>query len=112
ATLSFDNSYYLSILMPAVALGNALSIVFAGLLNKVGEKFPSTTGKGMILKGYTLQKEEVAKEPVNYQYMGTGFVITGVFFTVGIIISKFVPAIHYYAWTIISVAIAKITGVF
>lgn len=107
-----DNSYYLSLLMPAVALGNALSIVFGGLLNRVGKKYPQTTGNGMILKGFTLNKEETTKEPVNYLYMGTGFIITGVFFTIGILISKIVPAIHYYAWTIISVAIAKIFGFF
>ena len=110
--LSKDNTFYLSLLMPAVALGNALAIVFAGFINRIGRKYPSTTGNGMILKGFTLKKEETKKEPINYSYMGTGFIITGVFFTIGISISKLIPAIHYYAWTIIAVAIAKISGVF
>ena len=44
--------------------------------------------------------------------MGRGFVITGIFYTVGILISKLVPGIHYYAWTIVACAACKIAGIF
>ncbi len=112
SVLSKDSAYYLSLLMPAVAIGNALAIVFAGFLNRIGNKYPSTTGYGMLIKGFTLDKEENKKAPINYLYMGTGFMITGVFYTIGIMISKLIPSIHYYAWTIIAVAIVKLLDVF
>ena len=112
AMLSQDNTYYLSLIMPAVALGNALAIVMAGFMNKVGSKFPSTTGNGALIKGFTLEEEKKDKEPVNYMYMGTGIIITGIFFSIGLMLHKLVPQIHYYAWTIISVAVVKIAGIF
>ncbi len=110
--LSQDSTYYLSLLMPAVALGNALAIVFAGFMNKIGKKYPQTTGNGMLIKGFTLEESDKKKEEKSYAYMGTGFVISGIFFAIGIMISKIIPQIHYYAWTIIAVAVVKIAGFF
>ncbi len=110
--LSQDNTYYLSLLMPAVALGNALAIVFAGFMNKIGTKYPTTTGNGMLIKGVKLEESKKEKEEINYMYMGTGIIITGIFFSIGIMLNKIIPQIHYYAWTIIAVAAVKISGFF
>jgi Na+/citrate or Na+/malate symporter len=112
STLAQDSGYYLSLLMPAVAIGNALAIVFGGFMNKIGNKYPNTTGNGVLIKGVTLKEEKKEKEPINFTHMGTGFIITGLFFTIGITINKFIPSIHYYAWTIITVAVVKIAGIF
>lgn len=114
--LSQDSGYYLSLLMPAVAIGNAIAIVFAGFMNKIGNKFPKTTGNGVLMKETdkkeNMKEETKEEEPINFLHMGNGFVITGLFFTIGMAISKLVPSIHYYAWTIIAVALVKILGIF
>ena len=49
-SMTKDSAYYLSLMMPAVVMGNALAIVVAGLLNGVGLKFPKTTGNGKLMK--------------------------------------------------------------
>lgn len=113
AAMARDNDYYLSLIMPAVVIGNALAIVMAGVMNSIGKKFPNTTGNGALMKGGALTKEEVKEQrPVDLAAMGRGFVITGIFYTVGILISKLVPGIHYYAWTIVACAACKISGIF
>lgn len=112
--MSQEAGYYLSLLMPAVALGNGLAIVFAGLLNKIGSTFPNVTGNGVLMKNFQVSEDKGEKKETvpNYQMMGTGFIITGVFFAIGRILSMLVPSIHYYAWTIIAVGTAKIFGIF
>ena len=40
----------LAVMVPAVALGNALAIVSAGILDKIGKRFPSLSGNGKLLK--------------------------------------------------------------
>jgi Na+/citrate or Na+/malate symporter len=42
--------------------------------------------------------------------MGVGLLIATTFLVFGSIINKFVPAIHSYAWMIISVAVVKVLG--
>jgi Na+/citrate or Na+/malate symporter len=112
SVLSQDSSYYLSLIMPAVGIGNALAIVVAGFMNKLGNKYPSLTGNGVIMRGFEFKNGDNKENIINYTNMGIGFIITGMFFTIGILLSKIVPNIHYYAWTIISVAVVKISGVF
>jgi Na+/citrate or Na+/malate symporter len=111
-TLAHDNSYYLSLIMPAVVIGNAVSIVMGGVMNSVGERFPSMTGNGNLMKGKDLETSKENTPAPDIASIGRGWVITGIFFTIGIIIGKFIPAIHYYAWTIIACAICKISGLF
>jgi Na+/citrate or Na+/malate symporter len=112
SVLSQDSSYYLSLIMPAVGIGNALAIVAAGFLDRLGKKAPSMTGNGVLMHGFELDSAKDQDRKMDYGEMGIGFLITAMFFTIGIILSKFMPMIHYYAWTIICVAVAKITGAF
>ena len=113
AAMTHDSAYYLSLIMPAVVIGNAMAIVAAGIMNSVGKKFPHSTGNGMLMRGGALLKEETKKQaPLDLGAMARGFVITGIFYTVGILASKVVPSIHYYAWTIVACALCKITGLF
>ena len=109
AALQNDPKLYLSMVMPAVALGNALAIVSGGLLNKLGNAKPSLTGNGELMIGFQAEKPK-ASTP-DYAKMGVGFLLTGIFFTVSIMLSKFIP-LHYYAITIILVAVLKIGNVF
>ncbi|MDR3140080.1 MAG: 2-hydroxycarboxylate transporter family protein [Treponema sp.] len=112
ASLSQDSAYYLSLLMPAVVLGNVLAIVGGGLLNRLGKAFPKLTGEGVLISGVDLNEDKAETVPLRHGYLGMGFLLSGIFAALGILISKFVPAIHYYAWTIILVAIVKIIGIF
>lgn len=111
ALMSHDADYYLSLLMPAVVIGNALAVVFAGILNSVGKKFPRTTGNGVLMHGFEYKDDSYDKAPLTLDSLGRGFVITGIFFVLGSLLEHFIPQIHYYAWTIILCAVCKIAGI-
>jgi len=108
SALNNDPKTYLSMVMPAVGLGNALAIISAGLLDKVGQSAPSLTGNGELMVGFESEKQQSLT--INVVKLGVGFLLTGVFFAVGTILSKFIP-MHYYALTIVSVAVAKIANI-
>lgn len=103
-----DAKHYLSILVPAVALGNAVSIVAAGLLDKLGKRRPELTGNGVIMPGFTLDTGSIMKPDLGL--MGIGLLTATVFFTIGVILAEFIP-LHAYALMIIMVAICKIFNI-
>ncbi|WP_032123418.1 2-hydroxycarboxylate transporter family protein [Clostridium amazonitimonense] len=111
STLQKDPKEMLSVMVPAVALGNSLSIVVAGLLDKLGKVKPSLTGNGDLM---SVQDDTVVEKnedsPIEYKLMGIGLLISVVFFLWGSIVGKFFPSIHPYAWMIISVALVKALG--
>lgn len=111
-TLSQESGYYLAITMPAVIIGNALAILSAGLLNALGKKHPKWTGNGQLMKNQDQLLGEQAKtsSPLNFHDMGVGLLMTGAFYVVGILVSKLIPGIHYYGWTILACAACKIFG--
>lgn len=102
----------LSKLVPALALANAMSIVAAGLLDKVGKKFPSLTGNGKLLMSgdFDFGNDDVKLDdsPENY---GIGILIAVSFMVFGTIIEKYIPDIHFYAWMIIAVGVVKAVGI-
>lgn len=106
----------LSVMVPAVALGNAMSIVAGGLLDRLGKKMTSLTGEGQMLRGFSTteddmaleSKEEAAKRNIiDLQVMGIGLLASTTFMVWGRIIQKLCPSIHFYAWMILTVAICK-----
>ncbi|WP_117149108.1 2-hydroxycarboxylate transporter family protein [Paraliobacillus zengyii] len=105
--LGNEPSYYISVLVPALALGNVFAIVLASLLDKVGKMYPSLTGNGQLVKGFEYEKPQF-----NYdiQKMGAGLLAALTFFTIGTLLSSFIP-IHAYAIMIILVAASKITNI-
>ncbi len=109
-TMAQESGYYLAIMMPAVIIGNALAIILGGLLNALGKKKPAWSGNGKLMKGQEklLNTEKKEEAPLDLKSMGVGFVTTGVFYVIGILISKLIPGIHYYGWTIIACAVCKI----
>jgi Na+/citrate or Na+/malate symporter len=125
-TLGRDPGEMINMMIPAVALGNALSIVAGGLLNRLGKAKTSLTGgsgaSAQLMR--TVQGSDAAKEleispeyrkardTVNLVQMGTGLLIATTFFAFGAVINKFIPSIHGYAWMIISVAAVKALGLF
>lgn len=99
--------YYISILVPALALGNVFAIVLASMLNLLGKKVPSLTGNGQLVHGFQYSEE---KPTYDIQKMGIGLLAAITFFTVGSLLGDFIP-IHPYALMIIIVAVTKIVDV-
>ncbi|MED4164763.1 2-hydroxycarboxylate transporter family protein [Halalkalibacterium halodurans] len=104
--LGNEPSYYISMLVPALALGNVFAIIFASVLDMVGKKYPSLTGNGQLIEGVEQEKKE---HKYDIKIMGVGLLAAITFFTAGSILGDFLP-IHAYAIMIILVAIAKITN--
>lgn len=97
--------HYISILVPALALGNVFAIVAAGLLDQLGKSKPEWSGNSQIMSGFNYQKRE--EKEYDIVKMGAGLLISTTFFIVGMILAKFIP-LHAYALMIITVAICKI----
>ena len=113
----------LSVMTPAVAIGNALSIVLAGLMVKLisGKGW---NGQGQLMQAGTVDPKELEISPemqakrdkISLSNMGVGLLVSGTFFAWGYICSaiwsKAIPAVtvHAYAFMIITVAIFKIGG--
>ncbi len=113
ASMMQDNTFYLSLMMPAVVIGNALAIVCAGILNGIGKKMPNATGNGKLMKNKDMITDEKREEKeIDLSSLAKGFIITGIMYGIGILLAKIVPSIHYYAWTIITCAFFKISGIF
>ncbi|MCJ8343550.1 MAG: 2-hydroxycarboxylate transporter family protein, partial [Cetobacterium sp.] len=109
--LKEDPKSILSVMVPAVALGNAIAIVFGGLLNNFGKKYPKFSGNGQLLKSEENNAEEDKKilTSLDYKQLGIGLIVSTTFFILGKILNIFIP-IHPYALMIISVAIFKMCG--
>ncbi|MEA5095247.1 Citrate-sodium symporter [bioreactor metagenome] len=111
--LGVPSETILSKLVPAVALGNAMAIVFGGLLDRLGKKYPSLSGNGKLMEiGEDDLKEKEDTEALKLSDYGIGIAIATSFFVVGEIVAYFFDTyagldIHPYAWMIISVALAK-----
>lgn len=119
-TMTADEA--LSVMTPAVAIGNAISIVIAGVIVKilVSEKW---NGKGQLMQGGSIDPKELEISPemqakrddIKIGNLGLGLFVSCTFFAFGYIVSKIwstlVPAvsIHAYAWMIITVAVCKVT---
>lgn len=105
-----DPKAILAVMVPAVALGNALSIVAGGLLDRLGKKIPSLSGDGKLLKNLEATKDEEKEEvKVTYANLGVGLLIASCFYIVGNLLSILI-AVHPYALMIITVAIVKVLG--
>ncbi|WP_432407827.1 2-hydroxycarboxylate transporter family protein [Wukongibacter sp. M2B1] len=109
--LAVDPKEMLSVMIPALALGNAISIVAAGILDKIGKVKKGLTGNGTLLKndGEEVKHEEIT-DKIDYKNLGIGLLLATTFFVWGNILAKFIP-IHSYALMIISVAIIKGIGI-
>ena len=99
----------MSVMVPALALGNAIAIIIAGLMNKFGSLFPKLNGRGKLLKRQeqTTSDDQIISYKTTYQELGIGLIIACSFFIFGGILGKFIK-IHPYALMIISVAVVKI----
>ena len=99
-------SYYISLLVPALALGNVFAIVFASLLAKLGERYPSLSGDGQIMPGVKIEERQ---QTLDLASMGIGVMIALGFYIGGQVLADLIP-LHPYALMIIVVALFKILG--
>ncbi|MBY5947891.1 2-hydroxycarboxylate transporter family protein [Photobacterium rosenbergii] len=100
----------LSKMVPALAIGNAIAIVMAGLLDKVGKFFPSLTGNGQLMRGKAEEKQEEVEElPISINVLGVGALLAITMYFVGSMLSS-VISMHTYALMIIFVALVKVAG--
>lgn len=111
----------ISIMNPAVAIGNATSIVLAGIIVKVVTS-KKWNGQGTLMKSGVADASELEISPemqakrdkISVTNLGIGLFVSTTFFAFGYILSKgwsaLVPSvsIHAYAWMIIAVALCKI----
>ncbi|MDR2199628.1 MAG: 2-hydroxycarboxylate transporter family protein [Deltaproteobacteria bacterium] len=118
--LNTDPATMLSIMVPAVALGNALAIVMGGLLDRLGKTVTSISGQGELMRlrqqsgqeDLELEnKSKSARDHIDLIQMGSGLFIATSFFCFGSVLNFFMPIIHSYAWMILSVAFIKILGI-
>lgn len=111
-TLQEDPAQMLSVMIPALALGNALSIVMAGLLDKLGRLKPALTGTGKLMRETgeeNFHAPASAESAFNVQTLGNGMLLSSAFFVWGELLGLFIP-IHPYAIMILSVALFKGLG--
>ncbi len=110
--LAVEPKEILSRLVPAVALGNAMAIVAAGLLDKLGKSRPELTGNGKLMDIGDEDLKSASSDfvPTIGDY-GVGIAVAVSFFVFGRVVAYGFDLIgfeiHSYAWMIISVALAK-----
>lgn len=111
-----DAAQMLSIVMPAVILGNVGAIFMAVLLNKLGKKHPKLTSNGNImkikdeqlLKDIEDEKNTVDNATITFESLGTGFFVAIAAYMIAFSINKFlVPSIHTLVWLILLLTITK-----
>ncbi|MEC0236815.1 2-hydroxycarboxylate transporter family protein [Paenibacillus kribbensis] len=97
-----------------INVANIVAVVFAGLLNKLGEAKPSLTGNGNLLMNNDANlSEKEEKRPASsddYKKLGMGLLISVVFMVAGSILNGIVPQLNQIAWAAILVIIVKATG--
>ncbi|RFZ76795.1 citrate:sodium symporter [Lacrimispora amygdalina] len=108
--LHTDSAAIISRMIPASTLGNVMAIVGAGLLAKLGDVKPGLTGNGRLMRNHNSEMNEKKNSSVSLEELGIGLITAMFFFLLGVIINKFVPAVHSYAWMIILVAVSKACG--
>lgn len=108
--LHTESAAVISRMIPASTLGNVMAIVGAGMLAKFGEVKPVLTGNGRLMRNHNSDLNEKNKSSVSLEELGIGLITAMLFFLTGVIINKFVPAVHSYAWMIILVAVSKACG--
>ncbi|MBO4644485.1 MAG: 2-hydroxycarboxylate transporter family protein [Alphaproteobacteria bacterium] len=113
SALNIPSEAILGRLVPAVALGNAFAIVCGGLLNRLGNAFPSLTGNGrlVISNDDSLKEEKTDPSDNGMEAYATGLIVSAVFYALGAVLAAVVKKtgldIHPYAWMILSVAAVK-----
>lgn len=111
---SMSAEMLMSKMVPALAIGNAIAIVMAGLLDKLGKFYPSLTGNGQLMRSTgEAQSEDEQKQkqeqPISINILGIGALLAITMYFVGTMLSSVIN-MHTYALMIIFVALVKVMG--
>lgn len=104
--LGVDSGDILTRMAPATVLGNCLAIVFAGLLNNLGQRRPELTGNGQLVNdGQPPRKVDHGKPTL--ASMMAGLLLSLGFYALGELCRRFFPVIPVYAWMVILIIAVK-----
>ncbi|MST55822.1 hypothetical protein FYJ74_07235 [Pyramidobacter sp. SM-530-WT-4B] len=111
---------YYSVAFAILNIANNFAILGAVALNSLGERFPSLSGNGELLRNaskYELPKDKAAKPEISQYHMGGGLLLTCCIFAAGRIFSKSIlpsigkVSIHMYAYMVVFSAVLNIANV-
>lgn len=110
-----DSSAYLSFALAILAVGNIVSVIFAVILNAVGEAVPKLSGNGELVKrGKGVNVEEKEKIKVTVDDIAAAIFLTAGFFVLSQLVAKkilpsvFGVSIPNFAYLIIFAALANV----
>jgi malate:Na+ symporter len=105
-----DMKEVLSVFVPAVVLGNVLSIIAAGLLDRLGKKVPRLSGNGEIMRDSGIANVE-PRVDMSMWNIAIGMAVSTGLFALGSAFNHFVPDVHSLVFMILAVSILKVVGV-
>ena len=108
-----DPAQFLSVMVPALILGNTVAIVAGGLLDRLGRYKKSLSGDGQLLRSNARAEASLdspKEAPLSLNMLGIGLLLSVTFFILGAFIHKAIPQIHTFAWMIVAVGITKVVG--
>ncbi|MEN1967962.1 2-hydroxycarboxylate transporter family protein [Lentibacillus sp. N15] len=116
SNMEVDSSEAISLIVPAVMVGNIICIFIAAILSGLGKKnkdlFKGFSGNGEMLRSKNVElAEEKEVNSATFLNLGVGLVLSGSIYIFGNIIGLLTPSIHPYAWMIITAALLKILNV-
>lgn len=99
-------------------ISNLVCVIFAGLLHRLGKRYPSLTGNGELLKNTRKSPDQPAEEKAKVSgdlkkditKLGIGLFVSVAFMIAGNILQSLVPQLNFIAWAVILVIIVKATG--
>lgn len=104
--LGLDPGQVLTRMAPATVLGNCFAVIFAGLLNNLGERRPALTGHGQLVNDGRPAVKKNTGTPTLESMMAGLFLAMG-FYTLGSLCHGAVSAVPVYAWMILLVILVK-----
>ncbi len=109
---------YYSIAIAILTIANIVAIVAAAVLNGLGDRFPSLTGNGELLRNSSFDVGEEEKTPsITLREIAIGLMMATCVYTLSYALSKdILPGfggiqIHYFAYMVILIAIINATGI-
>ncbi len=108
---------YYSVAIAILTIANIVAIVAAAVLNSIGEKVPSLTGNGELLRKSNFDVEESEAPKITPREIATGLMMAACIYTFSSALSKeILPGfgdvkIHTFAYMVIIVAIVNACGI-
>ena len=105
-----ESSVMISRLIPASTLGNIAAILMAALLFRLGEKVPSLSGNGRLVRTGAFSEKETGRREIDLASLSFGLLLSLLFYIGGNCLNRLFPVIHSYAWMIVLTGVFKASG--